>query len=627
MKMLAAFSPGSDFKRYYRGRMPRLALAVIIVMPLMYGALYLWAFWDPFGHVNKIPVALVNSDRGAEVGGEKINAGAEAAQGLIDSGELDLTLLSEEEAKEGVAHGKYYFSITLPEDFSEAIASSTTDHPRSAELIFTYNGANNYLATIIGQDAAQQVVNNVAAQVGAKTFDIAFTMVDPMTAKITEAADGAGELASGLKTAKGGADELNDGVQQLAGAVMEATDPVLQFAQSLEAGISPAEMRETVDRIERNTETLSSTLEQGTTAQGRIYDAVAGVQSQLRASGDPNLRALADLLEPARNDLYNRGLGPNAHNDLTAIRTDTALLSAQLSDPSSPLRMAESLFESGGLANDIETLRGGVTQLSDGTEELASGLGELSSGADQLASGLQEGASAIPHLSKKQEDALADVLGAPVVLTERYDNEVYTFGDGFAPFFFGLALFVGSIIAWMLFTPLQARPIANGLGSVRVVLASYAPTFGVGVLQALLLFLVTVFAIGMKPHYPVATFFFMLLMVAMFLAMIQMFNALFGPAVGRVVTLAFLMIMLTSAGGIYPVPTTTLPFQYIHWVDPMTYTVNGLRQLIMGGVDYRFWGSMGVIIVLTLVFLVVSTWAARRNRQYNMDRLYPPVEV
>lgn len=42
--MLAAFSPGSDFKRYYRGRMPRLALIVIILMPLMYGALYLWAF-------------------------------------------------------------------------------------------------------------------------------------------------------------------------------------------------------------------------------------------------------------------------------------------------------------------------------------------------------------------------------------------------------------------------------------------------------------------------------------------------------------------------------------------------------------------------------------------------------
>ena len=74
-------------------------------------------------------------------------------------------------------------------------------------------------------------------------------------------------------------------------------------------------------------------------------------------------------------------------------------------------------------------------------------------------------------------------------------------------------------------------------------------------------------------------------------------------------------------------PTTTKPFQYIHWVDPMTYTVTGLRQLTVGGVDSRFWVSLVVVVALTLVFLAVSTWAARRDRQYNMDRLYPPVEV
>lgn len=100
--MLAAFSPGSDFKRYYRGRMPRLALIVIILMPLMYGALYLWAFWNPFNAVDKIPVALVNADVGTTVQGNKLDAGAQVAQGLIDSKQLDLHEVSEKEAAEGV---------------------------------------------------------------------------------------------------------------------------------------------------------------------------------------------------------------------------------------------------------------------------------------------------------------------------------------------------------------------------------------------------------------------------------------------------------------------------------------------------------------------------------------------
>ena len=116
--MFAAFSPGSDIKRYYRGRMPRLALVVIMLMPLLYGAMYLWAFWNPFAAADKIPVALVNEDTGAVVEGQKLDAGSQVAAGLIESKQLDLHEVSAAEAADGVAHGKYYFSITLPADFS-----------------------------------------------------------------------------------------------------------------------------------------------------------------------------------------------------------------------------------------------------------------------------------------------------------------------------------------------------------------------------------------------------------------------------------------------------------------------------------------------------------------------------
>ncbi|MDH3061556.1 hypothetical protein QEN36_19635, partial [Gordonia alkanivorans] len=61
--------------------------------------------------------------------------------------------------------------------------------------------------------------------------------------------------------------------------------------------------------------------------------------------------------------------------------------------------------------------------------------------------------------------------------------------------------------------------------------------------------------------------------------------------------------------------------------DPMTYTVEGLRQLTVGGIDYRLWLAIGVLSGITLGCLLISSWAARRNRQYTMDRLYPPVEV
>ncbi|WP_454166324.1 YhgE/Pip family protein [Gordonia iterans] len=626
--MLAAFSPGSDFKRYYRGRMPRLALCVILVMPLLYGALYLWAFWNPFGAVDKIPVAIVNSDKGADVDGQRLTAGKDVVDGLIESKQLDLHLVSPDDAASGLAHGKYYFTITLPTDFSERLTSPTSGDAKSAPLVFSYNDANNYLATIIGQSAAEQVVNMVGAQVGAQTFDVVFEQLDPMLAKVTEAADGAGELAAGLQQAKGGADELNDGVQQLAGGVMEATDPLLSAAQRHQGqGPSAAEVNATADRLGRTLDRINQGLGAATTVQSRAYQAVVTLQNQLRHHPDPTVRALAPALDPVVQVLAAQGLGPDSHSDLKAAQQDSALLAQQLDNPNSPLRTVLTLFSSGGLVTDLEMVRGAVTQLSDGTAQLADGLGELSTGADQLAAGLAEGAQALPDWTPEQQAQLAKVLSDPVTLSERVENEAPNFGTGFAPFFFGLALFVGSIIAWMLFTPLQARPIAHGLNSFRVVLASFAPTLAIGILQAAILYLVTVFAVGLRPVYPWATFGFMVLMVAMFMAMIQMFNAVLGPSTGRVVTLAFLMVMLTSAGGIYPPQTTAKPFQYIHYVDPMTYTVNGLRQLTVGGIDSRLWTSIAVLVALIVVFLAISTWAAHRNRQYNMDRLYPPVEV
>lgn len=56
-----------ELRRFGRGKLPRAALVALLVLPLLYGALYLWSFWDPYGRLDRIPVALVNDDKGASV--------------------------------------------------------------------------------------------------------------------------------------------------------------------------------------------------------------------------------------------------------------------------------------------------------------------------------------------------------------------------------------------------------------------------------------------------------------------------------------------------------------------------------------------------------------------------------
>ncbi len=145
--------------------------------------------------------------------------------------------------------------------------------------------------------------------------------------------------------------------------------------------------------------------------------------------------------------------------------------------------------------------------------------------------------------------------------------------------------------------------------------------------QVVLMYAVVHFGVGLQAKYAAGTVGFLILIAAAFVALIQAFNAVLGVAVGRVVTLAFLMFQLVSSGGVYPVETTAKPFQILHPYDPMTYAVDGLRQLTVGGIDARMWTSVSVLVGILAASLAASAWAARRDRQYTLERLYPPIEV
>ncbi|MDW5612606.1 YhgE/Pip domain-containing protein [Mycolicibacterium sp. D5.8-2] len=667
---LAGMSLGTDLKRYSRGLMPRIALITIILMPLLYGAMYLWAFWNPFAEVNKVPVALVNEDRGASAQGQPLRAGDDVATALMQSGQLDLTEVSAQQAADGVARGDYYFSITLPPDFSERVASPSGDYPQQAQIRFTFNDANNYLATIIGQNASREVLNQVNAKIGERTVGTVLTGLTDAGQGLEQAADGAQQLATGLDTADDGAQrlatgagtlssgldsaragsaQLAAGTRQLAGTVDTATGPLLEMLDRV-AGLSlnPDEVAVAAQHLSgavRSTTDRIAALNVNSAQAAAIVDQAVGF---LQANPDPAVRDAGHALAGAQRLLRAQNIDPTTDEGLIRLRDSASRLEGELGDPNSKLRVFLARALDGGLRSDVAKLRDGVDELNSGAQRLNAGLvqlanggRELSSGASQLADGteklraggqelatkLRQGTAEVPSWTPQQRTEMAQTLVTPVGLDLVNTNPAATFGTGFAPFFMPLALFIGALIIWMLLTPLQSRPIVNGLGALRVVLASYWPGLLVAVCQVVVMYAVVHFGVGLQAEYPLATVAFLVLIAATFLAMIQAFNAVFGVAVGRVVTLAFLMLQLVSAGGIYPVETTAKPFQIIHPFDPMTYAVNGLRQLTVGGVDSRLWIAIAVLAGLLAASLAASAWSARRNRQYTMERLHPPIEV
>ncbi len=650
----AGLAFGSEIKRFGRSRLTRAAIVVIMLLPLVYGALYLWAFWDPFGHVNKMPVALVNADKGTEVNGQKINAGAEVEKSLADDKSLDWHIVSPAEAQRGVQDGTYYFLLELPENFSSAIASPMSGKPEKAQLRAVYNDANNYISSTIGQTAMSQVLNAVSTRVSGQAVNQVLTMMITAGTGIQQAADGAGQLhdglvtahdgaaqlATGLGTAKTGSAQLRAGSQQLSAGIDQATDPLLAVTRALSGlGGNTAQLQQSAAALVEAADKAGVFAKTQDTALAGIDAAIA----QLARSGDPAARQAADGLRAVRAQLAQASLTPVVKQQIIAAAGGAAQLTEQLRTPGSPLQTVLAQVGATGtdltakltelrsgaqqLAAGTATLDDGITQLSDGATKLSGGTAQLRDGSAELATKLHEGAGKVPSWSQEQTSQVAETIGGPVQLDATHENRAPNFGTGMAPFFLTLALFFGALVLWMVFRPLQNRAIAAEVLAIRVVMASYLPAAAIGLCQAVILYCVVRFALGLQVAHPVAMVFFMIGVSLAFIAFTQAVNAFVGPAVGRVLIMALLMLQLVSSGGMYPVETTSKPFQVLHAYDPMTYGVNGLRQLILGGIDHRLWQAIAVMALLWAASVTVSCLSARRNRLWNLDRLLPAIKI
>jgi len=203
-----------ELRRFGRGKLPRAALVALLVLPLLYGALYLWSFWDPYGRLDRIPVALVNDDKGASADGRRVSAGDDLTEALRKSDTFEWHEVSAAQARAGVEDGTYYLSLTMPADFSERIASSAGDSPETGALQVRTNDANNYIVGQISRTVFNEVRSAASTKASRSFLDRIFISFSDIHGATVRAADGADQLKGGIRKAKKGSQDLADGLQE-----------------------------------------------------------------------------------------------------------------------------------------------------------------------------------------------------------------------------------------------------------------------------------------------------------------------------------------------------------------------------------------------------------------------------
>ncbi|GHG11268.1 YhgE/Pip family protein [Streptomyces hydrogenans] len=404
-----------ELRRFGRGKLPRAALVAVLLLPLLYGALYLYSFWDPYSRLDRLPVALVNEDRGATADGKRITAGADLTEGLLDNGTFEWHQVGDAEAREGVEDGTYYLSLTVPADFSERIASSSGDSPETGALRVRTNDSNNYIVGQISRTVFSEV-RTAASTKSSRTFlDKIFISFSDIHEATAEAAKGAADLKKGVDKAKKGSKDLSEG---LTDAKTGSSD--------LASGLKK------LDKGSKDVQTGTRKVANGTQA---LADKVNGTADKVRpylANNGTSIRDTAKLVSDsatlARNDLEDlvrrapllRTAAHKADDTLARLHRESCAkpgADAPVELPEGvtlpegvalpdPKEMCAALKEASTTAGDVATVADDVHEL---TKDSKGDLKTLDTRLKKLKKEADELAARAPHLDEDVEGAIRKI--------------------------------------------------------------------------------------------------------------------------------------------------------------------------------------------------------------------------
>ena len=312
---------GLEWKNITASKIMWVVIAAIAIMPLLYGALYLAAFQDPYARLNTVPVAVVNEDRGAVIAAEQRNLGDDVVQQLKDTDDgLGWHFVSADEARKGLEDGEYFMTCTIPVDFSESIASVDGSAPEKAQLKIDYNQSENMLASQIGETVWKEVRTRVSDTVAAEYWTTVLGRVADSGKDIQKAADGAGDLKNGLITAHDGSVAITSNLGTLKDGALTldaGLGSLVSGASSLDGGLGT--LSGGTFALKDGTQSLVAGANQLKDGAGQVASGASGVAdgagrlqsdgtSKVAAGASELAKATIGLPDEAQVDEFNQGV-------------------------------------------------------------------------------------------------------------------------------------------------------------------------------------------------------------------------------------------------------------------------------------------------------------------------------
>ncbi|MCY9696677.1 YhgE/Pip domain-containing protein [Paenibacillus alginolyticus] len=651
-----------DWKALLQHKHGRIALGFLVLVPLIYAGLFLAGYWNPYGRLTELPVAIVNMDQGSMLDNKPIHAGDDFVAELQKNKELDFHFVTSVEAEDGLKDGRYYMTIMVPENFSKEVGTLMDEHPKPAQLIYRTNAGTNYVASQVGSSAVKEMKAKIDASITKSYADGVFANMQELAKGISDAGNGAKSLNQGTSRAKDGFSQLTDGIRQISGGasrLQESSGQLTETEHQLQQGVQStaegtANMAEHMNRLADSLQSIefgSSQISQGLkewsdgskqAAQGQaqaaqdaksLNKALADyVSAHPDAANDDKLQSLVKASEGLTSNLERMSAALSKLSDSSQKLSDGQVQTSegiqtfgsklklaadgvtQLSGGAAKLQMSFVKWGNGFelFAGGVQTLANGGQRLDTGTNELMNGLIQLTDGSGELSSKLND--AALKTSGIHTDDARSSMFAEPVQLVESKVTNVPNYGSGIAPYFLCLAFFVGGIMAANIL-PLGRRQEPNIAGSTHFT-NKLGLFYTIGLIQTAIVD--TIVLLGFKLQVTSIPLFilFTLLVSFTFLTIILMLINLFG-LVGKFAAVTLLILQLATCGGTFPTELSSPVMKAIGQCLPMTYALHGLQHVItLGGhtqIGHYALIMLGYLFIAALIGLTATMIQHRKQ--------------
>lgn len=288
-----------------------IIFTVVMLIPLIYSFFYLKSYWNPYGNLSDMQIAVVNLDKGKD---DK-NQGNEFVQSLKDSDTFKICEVSKDEAQEGMKKGNYYATIEIPENFTECLESASTENKQIAQVTYSPNQATNYLATQIVNSAVKTIELNLQSKIDKE-------IIANLASKLNEVPDSLQEISDGADTILNGTENLNDGIKQISDGTNTLSNSYKEFDEGVNSAYTGSKsLTSGISQVSDGVETLKN----GGKSLDNAIDQINQGANQLSSQGAEGITALASGANDLNDGAKTLSEGAKAYVQGTEALADGTL--------------------------------------------------------------------------------------------------------------------------------------------------------------------------------------------------------------------------------------------------------------------------------------------------------------